>query len=524
VAPPTHSGDPGAAVDSVLDDARRRRDGGGGLRWQVLATLLGVFLAVVVLIGVAVTGLMRRQPQHELVRSRLRATELLAAALSGPHVDDADRRRLIAAVERDRSLRWVDVLAADGHRLATTTPQAPSDLGANEVERVLRTCRPEHVMRTTASGDRELVVVVPLAAATEPCEGVVGAAWSLATVDEHANAGRNLVWLYLAVSAIAMLSLAYYLLTRLVIRPLRTIADGTQRLARGDYDHRVKVRGTNEVAQLATEFNSMARQLAGQRASVEQKVAELERAYENLERAQLSLVRSEKLATVGRLAAGVAHEIGNPLTAVVGYIELLSDGDLDPEDAADLIRRIDREVHRIDSIVRDLLDYSRAEATSLDAHNLSDVVQSAIHLVEAQPRFRQITVLANLPTQLPPVIFNEGRMQQVLVNLLLNAADAIAERGEIRISAARSAREGRAGVVIEVADDGCGIPDLVRARIFEPFFTTKEPGQGTGLGLAISQSIIASFGGDIEVRSAPGEGTTFSLWLPALPRRAGEGG
>jgi signal transduction histidine kinase len=263
--------------------------------------------------------------------------------------------------------------------------------------------------------------------------------------------------------------------------------------------------------QAALAFERTAGALGEERRRLAGKVAELTAANAALAQARASLARSEKLATVGRLAAGVAHEIGNPLGAVSGYADLarsrLPPG-ADPE-LRDALARISAAAERIDRIVRELLDFARPAPPEVHPVSLSGAVEAAVHLATVQSRMKGVAVEVDVPGDLPPVLGNERHLAQVLLNLLLNAGDAMRGAGTVRVSARPA--DGR--VELEVRDTGPGIAAEDLPRVFDPFFTTKEPGEGSGLGLAICHSIVESLGGSIDARSPPGGGAAFVVRL-----------
>jgi two-component system, NtrC family, sensor kinase len=274
---------------------------------------------------------------------------------------------------------------------------------------------------------------------------------------------------------------------------------------------------------VAVAFERTVAALADERARVAEKVAALERANRELSAARESLVRSEKLATVGRLAGGVAHEVGNPLGAIAGYAELARarlEAGAPAAELADLLSRVSAEAARIDAIIRDLLDFARPADLVLAPVSLSGVVEGAVRLARVQARFRAVEVAVDLPGDLPPVRADERRIGQVFLNLLMNAGDAMEGAGAVRITARAEGEHVR----VEVADRGPGIRPEHLPRLFDPFFTTKAPGKGTGLGLAVSHAIVESLGGEIAARNGPAGGAIFSLRLRAWPpeRAAGD--
>jgi signal transduction histidine kinase len=277
---------------------------------------------------------------------------------------------------------------------------------------------------------------------------------------------------------------------RRVTEPLAQLSQAVRRVAEGDLEAPVKVEHTgDEMERLVESFNKMVGSLRERREQV---------------------VAQEKLATVGRLAAGVAHEIGNPLAAVLGYVDLLIPDEKDAE-KRDMLERIRKETGRIRDIVADLLDYSRPRAEAPEAVVLSEVVEGALSLVKPQPRFRGVTVETRLDGGLPAVSASAPRITQILINLFLNAGDAMGGEGKVIVEA--RVLEGEGGVALLVSDTGPGVPEADRERIFDPFFTTKEPGKGTGLGLAVSRSIAHAFGGDLLLARGAVPGATFVLQL-----------
>jgi two-component system, NtrC family, sensor kinase len=283
------------------------------------------------------------------------------------------------------------------------------------------------------------------------------------------------------------------LFIRRVVEPIEALSEAAQRVAAGELDLPPLGRDPSrddEVARLVDDFNRMTASLRRQR---EQMVAQ------------------DKLVTVGRLAAGVAHEIGNPLAAVLGYVDLLLHDEPPTSPQRDTLERIRKETDRIREIVADLLDYARPVTGTVEPVRLADLVDAALSLLRPQARFRDVEVAQSLPADLPPASASASRLTQVLLNLLLNAADAMDGRGTVTLTARREEDQ----VALHIGDSGPGVPSADRERIFDPFFTTKEPGKGTGLGLSISRQLVEAYGGKLElVDSAEKRGAEFVLRLP----------
>ena len=300
----------------------------------------------------------------------------------------------------------------------------------------------------------------------------------------------------LMIAAVVGISLIIWLLVkRLVLRPVALLSKATESLAAGDLQHRVPVDSDDEIGRLASSFNDMTRRLS---------------------EAQRQLFRQDKLASVGRLAAGVAHEINNPLTGVLTYASFLQAKAEDQPEMKEDLDVIVRETKRCRDIVKGLLDFSRQSVPEKHHVHLSEIVYRAGSIVRNQFSLHRIRLVLDLQEDLPAVHADANQIQQVLVNLLVNAADAMGKAGgtvTIETRAAPPDTLGTEAAQVVVRDTGSGIESDDLSRIWEPFFTTKGQ-QGNGLGLAIVWGIIESHHGRIEVESERGVGTAFTITLP----------
>jgi len=314
------------------------------------------------------------------------------------------------------------------------------------------------------------------------------------------------VFLTIVIVATSASLLLLFAATALVLRPIRRVVAMAQRVIDGDLTARVGLRPPGEMGVLCRAIDSMAHA-----------VAEREELLQRATRQQIG--RSEQLASVGRLAAGVAHEINNPLTGVLAFADLLREKEnMDDQDREDL-ELIIRETKRAREIVRGLLDFARETPSVKDQLNINEVIQQTLMLLGKREAFQNIVIVEDLAGGLPPVHGDKNQLQQVFVNLSLNACEAMPNGGTLLVST--SCEDG--SVVIKVTDTGCGINSAHLDQVFEPFFTTKPVGKGTGLGLSVSYGIVQQHGGSLDVESEEGKGTTFTILLPAAPAAAREG-
>ncbi len=326
----------------------------------------------------------------------------------------------------------------------------------------------------------------------------------------------RLVALYVSLFAVLLLTFMYFTLTRVIVRPLEALVAATGRVARGARVLALPQSGPRELADVAASVETMAAKLIAEETALRAKVDELTQTTKRLTEAQTQVIRSERMASVGRLAAGVAHEIGNPIAALLGMEDLLLDSTTPPDEARDFLVRMKKETERISTILRDLLDFARPEEKPDSSGQFSpaevrSVVEEVVALSKPQKNFREIDLKIETEKSLH-VMMSTARLTQVLLNLMMNAAAALDGRKDPKI-ALRSKRDGES-VRIEVEDNGPGVREDVRDQIFEPFVTTKEVGQGTGLGLSVCRGLVEAAGGTIEIDATLKTGARFIVILP----------
>lgn len=332
---------------------------------------------------------------------------------------------------------------------------------------------------------------------------------------DHARLARSrtLFLGYFVLDFILLLGLGAFILRRIVVAPLERLLKATERVIDGDYSHQVHPHGSAEIAGLADSFNCMQKTLRERRDEVDNHLRSLEETNRALQESRQETLRSEKMATVGLLAAGMAHEIGTPLAGIIGYSGILAEELAGDAEKSDYLQRITADAGRIDRLVKDLLNYARPVQPEIERIDVGEFLEDLFVMLERQGVFKRIEPQLTVAAGLPTLYLDRHQLLQVMMNLVMNARYAMPEGGTLTVAA--TAGDGDS-VLLEVADSGVGIAAEHIEHIFEPFFTTKEPGRGTGLGLAISARLVESFGGRIEVASVPGTGTTFRLRLPGV--------
>ncbi len=327
----------------------------------------------------------------------------------------------------------------------------------------------------------------------------------------------RLLGLYLGVSALALIAALYFALTRLIVRPIVDLEAAADRVAAGARRLSPPSRAPREVMHLAHRLSQMTDRLLREEEQLRAKVGEVEAKTLELKQAQGSLVRSERLATVGRLSAGLAHEVGNPISALMGLQDLMLSGELSSEEQTDFLERMRKETARIDRVIHDLLAYARPTQElgrdEGERGSVREAVSDVMALLAPQKNFQDMKLVAHLAEPPDRVTLSQQELTQVLMNLLMNASDACGYRGEIRILSEVQVDPNRVRLCVE--DDGPGVSDEMREQIFEPFVTTKDVGKGTGLGLSVTKGLVEGVGGSIYVEAAKGGGARFVLELPA---------
>ncbi|HUU52091.1 MAG TPA: cache domain-containing protein [Candidatus Heimdallarchaeota archaeon] len=320
----------------------------------------------------------------------------------------------------------------------------------------------------------------------------------------------------IAVLSVMLLLVLLFISTTRIIHPIKEMVLATQKIAEGDLSHKVNVESKDEIGFLANSFNKMTADLKTANEKLLEWGRTLEKKVEErtkeLREAQAHLIQSEKLASLGKLAAGVAHEINNPLGGILIYSHLLLEDLEESSPYYGNLEKIVKETTRCKDIVKGLLEFARPKEPEATSTNVNELLDKSLSLVGSQSLFQNIQVKKHYSTDLPLIVADSSQLQQVFMNIILNAADAM--NGNGRLTLRTYLDSSGKDLIIDFEDTGPGIREEDKKKIFDPFFTTKEVGQGTGLGLSISYSIIRKHQGTIDVQSTFGEGATFTIKLP----------
>ncbi|MFN2355915.1 MAG: sensor histidine kinase, partial [Desulfopila sp.] len=365
---------------------------------------------------------------------------------------------------------------------------------------------------------RDIVIARPV----DECNGVEAVAMVVHVPDIVAELhGRQYaVWVYLLVNALILTILWFFRMRRLVIAPLENLVDMSESFGIAEADYIGPVSQKNEFGQLADALGNMLGRIETDKQKLSETVASLEEANAQLRANQQVLVEAEKFAAVGRLSAGLAHEIGNPLGIIQGYIELLGRDDIDEAERVQYRDRADKELARVTGLIRQLLDLARKKSDQQSSTYVAPVIDEVVDMLRQQKNTGDIRFSVACAGVDGQVRCSEADLHQVLLNCLLNALDAIHEQGrvagEIDLSCRSREEEERRFVDIVIQDNGKGIQADGLKNVFDPFFTTKEVGRGTGLGLSVCRSIVETCGGAIRLESEEAVYTRVVITLPVV--------
>ena len=439
---------------------------------------------------------------------------LTGAVLVGSHID-----RLVADLKAE-SLADIVLQTADGSLLTTTVVEPDEGYSALLLPAATTSDLAGTVLRQFGLSGREYQAAYSPWLVRDQVLGTLGVVLPSNFLVTTESTSRTVFSGVFALGTAAIMLLGFWL-AQSIARPILRLRTMAQSVAAGDLEQESGLERTDEIGDLAKAFDTMTERLQARTAEAERLYSEaiesnrqLAEMYERLQAAQRQLVQSEKLAAVGQLAAGIVHDVKNPLGVIKGLAEELLEDPLEGAGAIEAYRQIRDNATRANSIVTDLLVFARQSATAMTRRDLRETIEGSLRLTDYLLRKGKVRVEKALPPAPLYVTYDPQQIQQVLINLIQNAVQAMPDGGDLKVALS----VGDSKAVITVRDSGLGIPPDVMPRIFDPFFTTKPEGQGTGMGLAVSYGILTRHGGQIEADSQPGQGATFTLSLPTEPK------
>jgi signal transduction histidine kinase len=350
---------------------------------------------------------------------------------------------------------------------------------------------------------------------------------NLESLYQELRNAQKYVFIYLFINIVILTFIVFHRLFKIFLEPIERLAKRAENYQETDGAFFPVRKQDNELQVLSKSLNSMTRRITEDKTKLQDAVNRLEKTNTELNKAQEEIIRAEKLASVGRLSSGIAHEIGNPIGIIMGYLELLKQEDVPKQEKLDYITRTEKEINRMDTVIRQLLDLSRPLAIDSSVVSVHEVIDDIANVLNVQPLMSNIELTLSLKAESDQVLADPNQLRQVFLNLVINAADAIAADGEekqgkleIRSEVGETIldqkKENTKNIEVLFIDNGPGITKKVVDNIFDPFFTTKAPGKGTGLGLYVCFMIVDSMGGKIKAHSMEGQGTTMSISLPLV--------
>jgi two-component system NtrC family sensor kinase len=508
-----------------------------GLKTKIAFNIAILFFVAMLLINIVTVMTAQRDivrnevARGQFVLSALEADLLKSLSLESnpsPSISRAEVKRLLT----EAGISDAQVLRKNSERISFgSSPKVVQDELLKNCRTVIRSGKHEANFFGTTWGvfwkqPSNLILSMPLLQNGQSI-AAVSIVLPLKGIYRSLRQSQKMLFIYLFINTVILTFIGIYRLSKVYFQPLARLARRAEDY-REDDEMLFSVRkGDNELHRLSGALNSMLRRISADKEKLRATVNSLESANLELKKAQKEIIRAEKLASVGRLSAGIAHEIGNPIGIVMGYLELLKQKDIPNTEKKEYIHRTEEEIERINTIIRQLLEISRPSATGLKVVSIHGLIDDIAQVLNVQPLMSNIELECCLEAQNDKVLADANQLRQVFLNLIINAADAISSgakstKGKLTIRSsmidANSDRpvHARSFLKIVFIDNGPGISEENLSNIFDPFFTTKEPGKGTGLGLSVSYMIIEGFGGEMKVDSKIGEGTTMTLKLPVF--------
>lgn len=520
-----------------------------------LAPKLIFSLTIIVVLVEGISAYLNTKHQEkELLDAMILGADQLSRSITSAtwHAMLADHRSAAYEVMQTIALKQgidkIRIFNKEGYVMFSTDPEDPKQVDKDaeacamchsSLQPLVKVDVPSRARIFRAhDGQRKLAMVTPIyneaACSQAACHahppgvkvlGVLDVALNLDRVDEDVAALQRRSFLVTGIHVVLIGIFIVFFSRRFVDRPIRELIDGTRAVSAMQLDKPIEINSSEELGELANSFNIMRERLQQARAETHRFTQELEAKSEErakqLQIAHQKLLQSDRLASLGQLSASVAHEINNPLSGVLNLSKLMQrilTDDGVPTSRVQEFRRylsqVINETARVGRIVSDLLAFSRRSKPQSKRTDLNEIVRNTISLLSHKLKLSNVEVEENLAPDLPAVRCDSSQMQQVVINLVMNGAEATQPRGNGKVIVRTSTRSDEKTAVLEVEDNGEGIPSEFLSKIFDPFFTTKGEGKGVGLGLSVVYGIVEAHGGELEVNSSLGKGTVFTVTLP----------
>lgn len=520
-----------------------------------LAPKLIFSLTIIVVLVEGISAYLNTKHQEkELLDAMILGADQLSRSITSAtwHAMLADHRSAAYEVMQTIALKQgidkIRIFNKEGYVMFSTDPEDPKQVDKDaeacamchsSLQPLVKVDVPSRARIFRAhDGQRKLAMVTPIyneaACSQAACHahppgvkvlGVLDVALNLDRVDEDVAALQRRSLLVTGIHVVLIGIFIVFFSRRFVDCPIRELIDGTRAVSAMQLDKPIEINSSEELGELASSFNIMRERLQQARAETHRFTQELEAKSEErakqLQIAHQKLLQSDRLASLGQLSASVAHEINNPLSGVLNLSKLMQrilTDDGVPADRVQEFRRylsqVINETARVGRIVSDLLAFSRRSKPQSKRTDLNEIVRNTISLLSHKLKLSNVEVEQNLDPDLPAVRCDGSQMQQVVINLVMNGAEATQPRGNGKVIVRTSTRSDEKTAVLEVEDNGEGIPPEFLSKIFDPFFTTKGEGKGVGLGLSVVYGIVEAHGGELEVNSSLGKGTVFTVTLP----------
>ena len=506
-----------------------------GLRTKIAINLAVLLLLAMVLIDLVSMVTVRR----ELIRSEVSKANLLLTLLEDDLLNsfvgkigtvDSESESLLIKMINYSKIAAALLMDADGEKvyLGGQSEISENELVAYTKQAISTGKKTNHFFGTTWGifwqKKAKLILATPLI----DNHSIVGGASIVLPLERVYNALRHsqqIIFIYISINLAILTYIGIFRISKLYLLPLGRLAQRAEDYKEDDEIIFSVRKEDNELHRLSKALNIMLKRISADKEKLRSTVLSLEKANLELKKAQKEIIQAEKLASVGRLSAGIAHEIGNPIGIVIGYLDLLKQGDITPQERDEYLHRTETEIDRINTIIRQLLEVSRPSGSDRAPVSVHELIHDTASVLQVQPLMSNIEFSLKLAAEDDTVLADSNQLRQVFLNLIINAADAISAEGadtagklqiitSLEAYAETDTKNPAARLNVVFIDDGPGIDEESLGNIFDPFFTTKDPGSGTGLGLSVSFMIVESMGGTMTVTSKAGRGTTMRISLP----------